>query len=52
MFVINNLLTNAGLSAKEDRADRNQQFPKAPYFISDGSILSKNTSGRLFASFY
>ena len=49
---MNNLLTKAGLSAKEDKADRNQQFPKAPYFISDGSILSKKTSGLLFASFY
>ena len=37
---MNNLLTNGGLSAKDDKADKNQQLPSAPYLISLGSILS------------
>jgi len=48
--VTNNLFTKLGLSANEERAERNQQLPNAPYFISFGSIFSKNTSGLLLAS--
>lgn len=50
VFVTNNLLINVGLSAKVDKADKNQQLPSAPYLISVGSSLSKNISGFLLRS--
>lgn len=37
---MNSLFIIAGRSAREDNADINQQFPKAPYLISAGSIFS------------
>lgn len=39
-YETNSRLTSGGRSAREDKADKNQQLPKAPYLISLGSIRS------------